>query len=109
MSEDDNIYRLADFQEHSELPSHVEDALALEFAAQHQDKLRYVAKWNRWLMYDGKRWAEDDTLHIFDLVRALCRSNCKPLETWAKRNVGIAIGAIAPGRGRGKTRQFTPT
>jgi putative DNA primase/helicase len=72
MGEDDFIKLLSDLQ-HGELPSYVEDTLALQFASRHQDELRFVAKWNRWLMYDGKRWAEDDTLHIYDLVRALCR------------------------------------
>src|SRR5262245_53122513 len=29
--------------------------------------------WGRWLRYDGVSWSFDDTLHIFDLVRDICR------------------------------------
>ena len=29
--------------------------------------------WARWLIYDGTRWALDDTLHAFDRARAICR------------------------------------
>jgi putative DNA primase/helicase len=50
-----------------------EEGLALEFARRHEDELRYVAGWGRWLRYCGDRWAPDDTLVVFDLVRALCR------------------------------------
>jgi P4 family phage/plasmid primase-like protien len=50
-----------------------DDDLALDFADEHENDLRYVAKWGRWLIYDGTRWAEDETLATFDLARALCR------------------------------------
>src|SRR5262249_10193137 len=29
--------------------------------------------WGRWLRWDGARWAEERTLAVFDLARALCR------------------------------------
>lgn len=50
-----------------------EEALALRFAEQHADDLRYVAAWSRWLRWDGTRWAFDDTLAAFDQVRFVCR------------------------------------
>jgi putative DNA primase/helicase len=54
-------------------PIFSEEALALRFAAQHGDKLRYVSLWSRWLYYDGTCWRFDDTLAVFDRARALCR------------------------------------
>ena len=33
-----------------------DDALALEFADRYSDKLRYVAKWGRWLFWNGSDW-----------------------------------------------------
>ncbi len=50
-----------------------DDDLALRFAEAHYADLRFVVKWIRWLEWDGKRWAEDDTLRVFNAARALCR------------------------------------
>ena len=67
----DNIIKLAELTQGSE--SSGEDRLALAFAEQHADNLRYVAAWGRWFAWGGTRWIPDDTLHTFDRVRSLCR------------------------------------
>jgi putative DNA primase/helicase len=54
-------------------PVFSDEALALSFADQHADDLRYVAAWGRWLRYDGSRWAFEDTLAAFDFARKICR------------------------------------
>ena len=54
-------------------PAFSDEALALRFADQHADNLRYVAAWSRWLRYDGSRWAFEDTLAAFDFARKICR------------------------------------
>jgi putative DNA primase/helicase len=69
----DNIVRLAALADNGELPPAAEDAIALDFAERHHGELRYVALWSRWLNYDDTRWQLDDTLHVFDRARALCR------------------------------------
>jgi len=51
-----------------------DDELALRFAERHADDLRYVASWDRWLLWDGFRWSPDVRRRVFDLARALCRS-----------------------------------
>jgi putative DNA primase/helicase len=51
-----------------------EDDLALRFSEQYQQKLRYTAMWGAWHQWDGKRWCKDETVHVFDLVRAICRA-----------------------------------
>jgi putative DNA primase/helicase len=50
-----------------------EEALALLFAYEHADKLRYVAMWGKWFLWDGKVWREDETRKVFSLARLLCR------------------------------------
>jgi putative DNA primase/helicase len=74
---DENIIRLAAAQERANAakaaPGGDEDSLALDLAERHCDHLRYVAAWGTWMAFDGERWAPDPTLHVFDLVRALCR------------------------------------
>lgn len=50
-----------------------EDAIALEFAKLHANKLRYVAPWGCWMAYDGGRWQKESTGNAYDLARPLCR------------------------------------
>jgi putative DNA primase/helicase len=54
-------------------PAFSDEALALRFAERHSADLRFVAAWNRWLSWDGRRWRFDVTLHAYDLARAICR------------------------------------
>ena len=56
------------------IPAFSDEALALRFAERHADSLRFVAAWNKWLRWDGARWSFDDTLHVFDLARTVCRA-----------------------------------
>ena len=51
-----------------------EDALALQFAGQYFDDLRFVAAWSRWLRYNGVRWLTDERLETFDDARKICRA-----------------------------------
>ena len=50
-----------------------EDEIALNFAEQHTDDYRYVAKSARWMQWNGTRWECEDTLCAFDVARKLCR------------------------------------
>ena len=54
-------------------PLFSDEALALRFAERHAGDLRFVAAWNKWLIWDGKRWRIDDTVWAFDYARAICR------------------------------------
>jgi putative DNA primase/helicase len=42
-------------------PQYSEEALALAFAAEHKDDLRYVAEWGKWFQWDGNYWRSDKT------------------------------------------------
>ena len=68
-----------------------DDALALHFAAENKDRLRYVAAWGRWLRWDGTRWRFDDTLVAIDLARRVCRDEA------AKCNNSKVAKAVASG------------
>jgi putative DNA primase/helicase len=54
-------------------PLNSDEALALAFADEHAERLRYVATWGQWLSFDGKRWRADDTLFGLDEARKVCR------------------------------------
>jgi putative DNA primase/helicase len=54
-------------------PELSDDYLALVFAAQHEQDLRFVPVWGKWLRWDGTRWKEDTTLAAFDLARKVVR------------------------------------
>ena len=55
-------------------PQFSEEALALRFSRRYADDLRYVFRWGHWMCWDGLRWVDDDTLHVFDLARGICRA-----------------------------------
>lgn len=50
-----------------------EDQLALAFSEINADVLRFVPAWNQWLRWDGRRFAADDVLAVFDQARTVCR------------------------------------
>ena len=39
----------------------------------HAGDLRFVAPWNRWLLWDGQRWQFEETLRAWDFAREVCR------------------------------------
>ncbi|MGE3230269.1 MAG: phage/plasmid primase, P4 family [Hyphomicrobium sp.] len=69
----DHVVRLLE----AEAPEFSEEALALSFAEQHKDDLRYVAAWSRWHLWTGARWEHDETMRAFDHARAVCRTAAK--------------------------------
>lgn len=52
-----------------------EDAYALAFVEDHGNEYRYVPPWHRWLRWDGLRWREDSTGHIYEKIRLLVRAH----------------------------------
>jgi putative DNA primase/helicase len=65
-------------------PHFSDESLALTFAERHADDLRFVVKFGQWLSWTGQYWRLDDTLHAFDLSRAICReaaASCNKLNT----------------------------
>ena len=54
-------------------PAFTDESLALRFTERHKDRLRYVAAWGKWFIWDGIAWRPDDTMQAFDYARAICR------------------------------------
>jgi putative DNA primase/helicase len=69
------------------------------FAERHAHESRYVAAWRRWLTYDDSRWTNDDTLHVFDRARVICRevatAGDKPASTVASAKTVAAVEKLA--------------
>src|SRR5688572_20823604 len=63
--------RLEEYQPRA--PAFADEALALRFAEQHQQDLRFVAAWGKWMIWEGQRWRPDETLAAFDYARRICR------------------------------------
>ena len=55
-------------------PEFSEESFALQFAEQHKNDLRYVAKWKRWLHWDEKCWNFDDIGMVENFARNISRS-----------------------------------
>ena len=68
-----------------------EDHLAASFTGRYEDALRYVATWERWLIWNGSTWVNEQTMRAFDLARAVCRQASAGCDTQAlARAVGSA-------------------
>lgn len=78
-------------------PTFTDEALALRFAELHEDSLRYVASWSKWLHWSGTRWQMDETLLAFDLSRAVCReaaAECNKASTAAALASAKTVAAV---------------
>ena len=90
-------------------PPRSEEAIALKFAKFHADELRFVAAWNRWLIWDGIRWRFDDTRKVFSFARKLCRDEARdcnpaPAQKIASAKTRAAVVSLA-----GEDRQLAAT
>jgi P4 family phage/plasmid primase-like protien len=54
------------------LPPNSDEALARLLIDQEGSRLRYVAQWGKWMVWDGAAWREDHVLTGLNAVRELC-------------------------------------
>jgi len=76
-------------------PAFADDALALGFSDLHADELRYTAAWGRWSIWDGVRWKRDETWHVMDLARQVCREASAECESKVAQRVASAVTIAA--------------
>ena len=78
-------------------PRDSDEALALVFAARHQDDLRYTAAWGKWHFWTGTRWQVDDTRLAIDRARAVCReaANVTAAKAIASARAVTAVEGLA--------------
>ena len=66
--------------------SPTELSLANDFARQMEDHARHVAKWGRWLYWEGGVWKEEETTRAFDEARYLVWAEADRAPTAKLRN-----------------------
>ena len=74
-----------------------DDSLASRFSDKYAVDLRYTAAWGQWLRWNGAQGERDDTLHVFDMARDVCRQaavECAKIKPRAAKNVASA-GTVA--------------
>jgi putative DNA primase/helicase len=73
-----------------------EDAVALAFAIQHRDRLRFSYRHGRWFMWDGARWREEPTSLAYEFARRLAReANAKGARAIAKSSFAAGVERFA--------------
>jgi putative DNA primase/helicase len=68
------------------------DALARRFTDRWAASARYVAAWDRWLVYDGVTWQPDVTLRVLAAARGTCRAAAEEIDD---ARVRARLGSVA--------------
>src|SRR5688572_26527404 len=66
---------------------------AERFVARHGCNVRWVPAWRRWLLWDNRRWAVDQTLEVFRLAKETVRSiysEAQSIDDWNARRELVA-------------------
>lgn len=71
-------------------PEFSDESLALRFAVLRADDLRFVDVWGKWLIWDGHRWAIDETRRAFDFAREVCRASSAECNSNAAKQLASA-------------------
>jgi putative DNA primase/helicase len=71
-----------------------DEVLAQNFIDRHLDDMRYTALWGKWLIWDGRRWAPDEKLEAFSLVRKLCYEQAQRAKSKEGKSIASA-GTVA--------------
>jgi len=71
-----------------------DEVLAQRFIDQRRDDLRYTASWRQWLIWDSRRWAPDEKLTAFCLVRRFCYERAQQAERGEAKGIASA-GTVA--------------
>ena len=56
-----------------------EDQLALNFATENAERLRYIEAWAQWKVYDGRSWVTDTRRQVLEDIRTTCRQAAESL------------------------------
>ncbi|MGX9431773.1 phage/plasmid primase, P4 family [Bradyrhizobium sp. LeoA1S1] len=71
-----------------------DEVLAQAFIDKHASSLSYTALWGQWLIWDGRRWAPDEKLEVFSLIRQFCYERAKQAESKEAKGIASA-GTVA--------------
>jgi putative DNA primase/helicase len=92
----DNVIRLGEAKREGrgETLAYSDEVLAQNFIYKHIADLRYTALWGQWFAWDGRRWAPDDKLVTFSMVRRLCYEHARQAESREAKSIASA-GKVA--------------
>lgn len=76
-------------------PEFSDESLALRFSEKYADRLRYVADWGRWMIYDGRVWIPDNTMLAFNMARTICREASSACNDHDAANIIASARTIA--------------
>jgi putative DNA primase/helicase len=76
-------------------PPFSDDHLALEFAAEHAIDLRYVAEFNKWLLWNGTIWEKEKSHKPFDHARKGCRAVAADCDDERQRRHIVSAKTVA--------------
>ena len=77
-------------------PPFSDEALAIQFAEERINDLRYTEQWKRWHHWTGTYWREDKTLVVVNLTRELCRRVARSVNKGAKQLASArTVGSIS--------------
>ncbi len=68
---------------------------ANRFVARHGDQVRYCHLWGSWLVWDGKRWARDESGQVHEMARQTARSIYKEAAAAAGRKEAEKLASHA--------------
>ena len=78
------LARLTDDEEtprNPKTPDHIQgtsdDTLAVSYADQHADQIRYIGQWNRWMLWNNTHWAFDHEMRTYSYAREHVRNLAK--------------------------------
>jgi putative DNA primase/helicase len=71
-----------------------DEVLAQNFIEQRRTDLSYTASWGKWLLWDGRRWVQDEKLAAFSLVRQFCYEQAQQAESREAKGIASA-GTVA--------------
>ncbi|UCC14398.1 MAG: hypothetical protein JSW21_00020 [Gammaproteobacteria bacterium] len=74
-------------------PGWSEDELALEFSADHAN-LRWVQGWSRWFEWNDVVWVQDNTLHVYDMIRDFLREKSSKYDRPSELRRASTVAAV---------------
>jgi putative DNA primase/helicase len=69
-------------------------ANAMRLVARYGDVIRWCDPWNKWLVWDGKRWKVDDSRHVEALAKCMANDLWQEAATLAKTSDDATIKAM---------------
>ncbi len=74
---------------------YADEFLTMRFSGLHEENLRYVFLWDKWLIWNGKCWEIDDTLAVKDACRSFVRTTSAEIMSKPEPNINLAASVAS--------------